>query len=169
MHNLFLLYETLSHNQYFISNFAIVKILKKYKYLNKLPQFISGVGGVFILLVFFLQFAHQFGGDFFQSSEHNHNHSHSHVTHTAIDELNACHRLIYHNDYKEGCSHDSHIVEDETSCKFCDMESFSGDYFVLNKTGIKQAVLETSLFWFSSTNIEPISILPQSRGPPFLG
>lgn len=41
------------------------------------------------------------------------------TTHSDQEELDPCHRLIYHHDVEQGCGHDSHLIPNE-KCAMCD-------------------------------------------------
>lgn len=141
-----------------------MKHLKKHRRLY--TNLIFALGMVFFMLLSFTQFhavLPQFSDD-----GHHHHHEHSSITHFEEDELDACHRSLYHNDQTNGCSHTSHLTEHEEDCDFCDIHfqttaetlehsSFSTTYFYKGLITINKSLIQSLL-----------RITPPVRGPPFI-
>jgi len=124
------------------------------------------MGMVFFMLLSFTQFHSvlpQFAND-----DHHHDHHHSSVTHLEEDELNSCHRSLYHNDQINGCSHKTHITLNEDDCSFCDIH-FQTVAEKPSQSEIFSVYYYKSLSTIHKTLLRTIiTLTPPVRGPPFI-
>lgn len=79
---------------------------------------------VLVLLVLYLAGTSQF------ETLHAFVHGHDQVeAHTAEEEADPCHRLIYHDDVAKGCGHASHLIASDR-CEMCDLVCHSDQCLV---------------------------------------
>lgn len=98
-----------------------------------------------------------------KNSDHHH---HDHTLHTLEEELNPCHRTIFHNDLDHGCDHKNHFGEKQDDCAFC-------KYYNVNYFELKIDFLDIN-FNFEINRLDYINfsynrpqLITQTRGPPF--
>lgn len=91
-------------------------------------------------------------------------HLHAAVSHTEEDELDACHRTVYHGE-KEACAHSEHVLEVEV-CGLCDILNKQEER-VVALTPV-QRVLPAAVYYFREFSDPAIKALVQlpSRAPP---
>lgn len=89
------------------------------------------------------------------------------MTHTLGEEMDPCHRLVYHNDVGNGCRHDSHLVASD-QCQMCDL-AYHGDQTLLTHLEFASGIFSTEYFNFYKDNLDSYwAVISSSRAPPAL-
>jgi hypothetical protein len=95
---------------------------------------------------------------------------HSHdvaISHSDEKEKDPCHRLIYHDDTAQGCSHDSHLVVSD-KCQTCDVV-YHGDQNLLFTVELSAGVFTSGHFILYKLNLDSYyAVISSSRAPPAL-
>ena len=92
-------------------------------------------------------------------------HSHDHTQHTQEEELNPCHRTIFHNDFSHGCDHKNHFGKADDDCAFCKYYNvnyfeFNFDLFNINNK------FELSKIKYTDVTYNRPHLVTKARGPP---
>jgi len=115
---------------------------------------------VYLLLVLYFAGTSQF--ELLHSFVHKHQ---SHVTHTVGQEMDPCHRLIYHNDVENGCHYDAHLVTSD-ECQMCDI-AFHGDQTILKDIPFAAKVFQSKHFNSYKYHLDSYwAVISSSRAPP---
>jgi len=87
------------------------------------------------------------------------------ATHSDEQEKDPCHRLIYHNDTEQGCSHDSHLIVSD-KCEMCDLV-YHGDHTMLVNPTFFTEEFSSELFDFYKISLDSYwAVISSSRAPP---
>lgn len=97
-----------------------------------------------------------------------HSFSHDHVvdvSHSDEEELDRCHRSIYHGDVQRGCHHESHVVSSD-DCQMCDLVCH-GDQTYSSLSEIPVGHVVNDAFAFLKQSIDSYwAVISSSRAPP---
>jgi hypothetical protein len=115
-----------------------------------------------LLLVFFV--TGSFPVELIHSFAHDHQ---TIVSHSDDQEKDPCHRLLFHNDAKEGCDHNSHLIVSD-NCQMCDL-AYHGDQTNLSNVAFAPAEFASEQFHFYKISLESYwAVISSSRAPPSL-
>lgn len=97
---------------------------------------------------------------------HSFNHEHIvDVSHSDEQELDGCHRSIYHGDVQQGCHHESHLISSD-ECQMCDLVCH-GDQTYVSLFDIPVGPFVNNGFAFLKQSIDSYwSVISSSRAPP---
>lgn len=107
-------------------------------------------------------FSIQFGYVLLKHSSHHH---HEHTLHTQEEELNPCHRTIFHNDFSHGCDHRNHFGKADDDCTLCKYYNvnyieFRFDLFSINYK------FKLSRINYTDVSYNRPHLVTKARGPP---
>ena len=87
------------------------------------------------------------------------------TTHTTADELDPCHRNIYHHDDTKGCNHKSHVTSTK-HCALCQLQ-VTHDYDLAKNSVVTPDTTPAAYYLADNTLvIASLQVHLPARGPP---
>jgi hypothetical protein len=99
--------------------------------------------------------------------EHHHHEKDSEHQCSANNEVDPCHRVIFHNDLKQGCEHDEHFSEHYHSCDVCDKLLTAHPKLIINcQNKIELQSSEIDFSFLTEVLISQALFHSSARAPP---
>lgn len=91
------------------------------------------------------------------------------ILHSAEQEKDLCHRLMYHHDTEHGCNHESHWIAAKKCC-LCDLAHPVDQSVLTGPTVCANINAIAQPFVLNKWNLNSYwAVISSSRAPPFLG
>jgi hypothetical protein len=128
---------------------------------KKLMTSAARLSSLLLLLLYVVGTSHL---DLLYSFVHNHDVI---VTHSDEQEKDPCHKLLYHNDVKQGCDHKAHLIVSD-KCQMCDL-IHHGEKSLLTLATFSFGDFSEGHFIFYKSSLDSyLAVISSSRAPPTL-